>query len=58
MKKIKAWWNIVKQDAAEFVNSPTVQTDIETLKADALAMVPEIFNELEQVLAKILIETL
>ena len=58
MKKIRAWWQVVKQDAAAFASSPTITEDIANLKADAEAMLPEIFNELEAAFAKLLLATL
>ena len=58
MKKVHAWWLIVKQDFKNLAGSPTVKADEATLKADLEAMFPDLFSDLETVFAKILLATL
>ena len=58
MKKIRAWWEVVKQDFNNLKESPTVQADLAELKADAKAMIPELWSAVEKAFANILIETL
>lgn len=58
MKKIKAWWQVVEQDFNNFKDSPTVQNDLAELKADAKAMIPELWSAVEKAFANILIDTL
>ncbi len=58
MKKVHAWWVLVKQEAAAFASSATVKDDVAALKTDIEAMLPDLFNAAEASLAKILLQTL